>query len=69
MWRNVIWREISYVDDDRRKRICGTYGEEYNVVWGRQWYGKECGMWWDVVKGGINMALGGLCYEKNVVCK
>lgn len=37
------------------------------MVWGRQWYGKECGMWWDVVKGGINMVLGGLCYEKNVV--
>lgn len=51
MWRNVIWREISYVDDDRRKRICGTYGEEYNVR--IMWYGEDSGMERNVACGGM----------------
>ena len=39
MWRNDIWREILYMEDDSRKRICGTCGEECNIR--IMWYGAD----------------------------
>jgi hypothetical protein len=39
MWRNDIWREILYMEDDSRKRICGTCGEECNMR--IMWYGTD----------------------------